>query len=460
MAGLMLMAADVAVDARVTSPHRQRRVDAARARRRGAVLCLGLVAAVTGLPAVAVEASWSAFGNVGYAQTNRDYRWQRWIDDGGSVLRDTAFGAQLDLSLNPQWSATVQAKLAPALDHDTRWAATLAWAFVAWRPDNDWLLRAGRLRVPLYLLSERQDVGTTFDSLRLPNDMYWITPTTDFTGLYLTRSATVVGRELTLDAYSGYADTWYRQWLKDGVPGVLPAGARFPSVHVRATGLVATVRGPDITWRLGLHGTRTNWGDGSQTPVRFPRVELAPGLGYYQVDDTIPGPGVPKVSRVHNLIGTLGVDWQGAEGWRVTAEAARVRQLDTDIGADAVSAYVTVARRLGRFTPYATVSSQRSSARQRDWVEKLNTSDLPGFLPGADVLNASQAATAQSIPFYDQWSAGAGLSVELAPNLKLKAEWMHTRIGAASVMANPAPGTETPRRTSLDTRSVVLSFDF
>jgi hypothetical protein len=28
------------------------------------------------------------------------------------------------------------------------------------------------------------------------------------------------------------------------------------------------------------------------------------------------------------------------------------------------------------------------------------------------------------------------------------------------VMADPAPGTETPRRTSLDTRSVVLSFDF
>jgi hypothetical protein len=460
MAGLMSMTVDFQVDARTRAPDRLRRIDGASVRHAGATLCLGAVAALCSLPAAAVEASWSAFGTVGYAETNRDYRWQRWIDDNGSFQRDTVFGAQLDLSLAPQWSATVQAKLAPALNHDSRWAATLAWGFVAWRPGNDWLVRAGRLRVPLYLLSERQDVGTTFDSLRLPNDMYWITPTTDFTGLYLTRSATVAGRELTLDAYSGYADTWYRQWLKDGVSGLLTAGARFPSVHVRATGLVATVREPDTTWRLGLHGTRTNWGDGSPTPVSFPRVELAPGLGYYQVDDTIPGPGVPKVSVVHNLIGTVGMDWQGAEGWRVTVEAARVRQLDTDIGADAVSGYVTVARRMGRFTPYATVSSLRSSARQRDWVARLNASSLPSFLPGADVLNASQAATAQSIPLYDQWSAGAGVSVELAPNLKLKAEWMHTRIGAGSVMADPAPGTDTPHRTTLDTRSVVLSFDF
>ena len=39
--------------------------------------------------------SWSAFGTLGYAQSNRAYRYFG-IDDDGTARRDTVLGAQLD----------------------------------------------------------------------------------------------------------------------------------------------------------------------------------------------------------------------------------------------------------------------------------------------------------------------------------------------------------------------------
>ena len=49
---------------------------------------------------------------------------------------------------------------------------TPTWAFVSWRPDNDWLLRLGKQRLPLFLNTENRDVGQTYDLLRLPGGVH------------------------------------------------------------------------------------------------------------------------------------------------------------------------------------------------------------------------------------------------------------------------------------------------
>lgn len=344
--------------------------------------------------------------------------------------------------------------------HDSAWEPSVTWAFVAWRPNNDWLLRAGRLRVPLFLHSETQDVGTTMDTVRAPNEIYWIAPTTDFNGLYLTRSWLVGARDLSLDAYSGYVNTSYRTWVRDGVPGGLQSGARYTKVRVDSSGLVLTLRDARSSVRLGVHGTTTRDRTGAPLPGSFPRVDLAPGLGYWQVSPAMPGPGPKTTERIHNLLRTLGVDWSLPGGWRVTAEAARIKQFDTELGVDAKSGYVNLSRRIGDFTPYVTVSRLLSSKSQRDWVARLSASTLPPVLPGAALINGAQRAAADALTMYDQHSVGLGLSYAIRPNLKLKTEWTRTHVGAGSSMANPPPGGTVPRETHVDVRSVVLSFDF
>lgn len=426
--------------------------------------CLRIAAAAAlaaaAWPAAALDLQWSGFGTLGYAQSNRPYAWQRSITDEGSFERDTVLGAQVDLLLNAEWSATVQARLAQDEKKDGAWSPTVALAFLAWRPDNDWLLRAGKFRVPLYLFSETLDIGTAHDMARLPNDSYTLNPTSDFKGLYGTHTWQLGARELSADLYSGSANTSYRRWVQDGLPPLLPPGPFFNDVKARATGVVLTLRDPAYTARLGYHRIRVKLTDGSRLPVTYPRVELGNGLGYWQVNDLLPGPGVQSVDRVLNEVVTAGVDWNIDGHWRLIAEFARFSQDNTEFGIEANTGYVNLSRRIGHVTPYVTVSRVLSAPYQRQWAQRLRGNDLPAAIPGAAMINAAQHVAADTMVTYDQSSLALGASYAVAPNAKLKAEWMRTRIGAVTGSASPLPGTPYPSHSRIDVLSLSVSFDF
>ncbi|MBS0445728.1 MAG: hypothetical protein JSR59_07240 [Proteobacteria bacterium] len=422
----------------------------------------GLAAAaltVLATPAGAQDLQWSAFGTIGWAQSNRPFAWQRSITEDGSFERDSVLGVQADLRLAPEWSATVQARLGEDAKRDGVWTPTVAWAFVAWRPDNDWLLRAGKFRVPLLLFSETLDIGTAHDMARLPNDAYAMNPTSDFTGLYGTRTWQLGQREVAAEAYSGYANTAYRFWLQDGVPPQMPAGAYYSDVRAHASGLVATVRDTELTVRLGAHLVRVRLKD-STTPRAYPFVDLGGGLGYWQVSNDLPGPGVEYLDRVSVRIFTAGFDWNIDGHWRLIAEGARFDQRDTEMGIGGKSGYLNLSRRIGAFTPYVTVSRVLSGASQREWAQRLRNTTLPPLVPGAAEINAAQKAAADALVTYDQSSLGLGVSWALRPNLRLKGEWMRTHIGSATGSASLLPGMAYPSHSNVDVTSLNLSFDF
>ena len=130
----------------------------------------------------------SGFGTVGYARSDQPYTYQRFIDDNGTFWRDTVAGLQVDAKFADKFGATVQFKLAPASNNDNEYKGTVSWAFLSWRPTNDWLFRAGKQRIPLYLYSETVDVGVTYDFARLPTEMYSIISSNDFIGLSFSKT--------------------------------------------------------------------------------------------------------------------------------------------------------------------------------------------------------------------------------------------------------------------------------
>jgi hypothetical protein len=402
--------------------------------RRLALASVATAAALSGPASRAqdLEATWSGFATLGWAQSDSDTTTQRFINRDGSWKRDSLLAGQLDLRLSPQWSATVQAKLAACETRDDSVCARTAWAFVAWRPGNDWLLRAGKVRVPLYLHSESLDVGVASDMARLPHEMYSVVPTNDFTGLFATRNFSWGEREISLEGYAGQANATARLWLRDGLPPEVPAGAFFRTVNVKVTGLVLSSRDETLTWRLGAISARTRSADGQPLPVRFPRVDIGPGLTYWQVDDSLPGPGIDRVDRIRNLALTAGAEWSFGSGWRLAGEYVRMMQRDTELGSDSKAGYLALFRRIGAFTPYASVSRQRSSNGVLDWHERLTTPTLPPFVPGAAQINAAQRIAGESGYAFDQRSLALGLSYALSPTAKLKGEWMRTRVGRAS----------------------------
>jgi hypothetical protein len=113
----------------------------------------------------AVDVSWSGYGTLGYTRTDSTLTFDRFANDQGTLKRDSVLGLQANAEFNPQWSLTLQAVAAPSLSDVSTLEATLPWAYVSWRPSNSLLLRAGKMRMPMYVYSENMNVGASFESL-------------------------------------------------------------------------------------------------------------------------------------------------------------------------------------------------------------------------------------------------------------------------------------------------------
>lgn len=421
-----------------------------------AVLACGLA-----LPAAALNLSWSGFGTLGYAESNREFTYNRFINDGGTFLRDTVLGGQLDAQFTPEWSATAQVTIAPSMRHDKGWSVTPSWAFVAWRPTNDWLVRVGRLRLPLYLHSESLDVGQAHDFARLPAEMYSIAPSNDYNGVSVSKTwPRGDDGEFGVDLYHGMIRTTTRIWLSDGAPPYVPSGPVFSDVKGRLSGLVFTLREPDLLLRASMHRTAAQQTSGAAIPVSYPYVAMAPGLGYYQVNAALPGPGVATVQTVHNTILTLGGEYSFGPGWKATAELARTRQQDTELGSDTRGGYLALSRHMGAFTPYVYAGALRSTSASLAWQDRLTGSPLPSFIPGADQLNAAQKLAAETTYMVDQRTWALGAAYRLGGNSTLKAEWSRTHIGRVSRLVDTPAGSASPRDTNVDVLSFNYSFVF
>jgi hypothetical protein len=416
-------------------------------------LAAGLL--LSSLPAQATEIDFSGFGTLGYARTDQPYVYQRYMDEDGTIARDSVLGLQMDARFNASWGATVQAKFAPAEDDDDRWKPTLSWAFVSWRPDNDWWLRIGKLRVPAYLNSENLDVGATFDFARLPYEMYSMTPTADFTGASFSKNWSLASGDLTLDGYWGKAKVDWRHHLREGVPGILPAGPSFNPVNVEAQGLALTYNGDSDTYRVGLHQAIANNSDGSDSPINPVLVTLAPGISYY---DFQPGPGVPSRDEVEWNILSVGADIDLGHDARLAAEFA-VRRANVSTGLKTRGGYVSLRKRIGAWTPYLYYARLSSDDDMLDLYQSLNNSSVPAFVPNASVINASQQVFADFLQAYDQHTWAIGTSYTVSATSKIKAEWARTEIGIATSLVDSPAGPPVSNQ-SINVLSLSYSFVF
>lgn len=409
-----------------------------------ALLALALALFAPVAPALATDFSVSGFGTLGYARSDRAYGYQRFIDDRGTVRRDSVAGLQADARFAEGFGATVQVKTAARSDSDTGYEGSIAWAFVSYRPSNDWLFRAGKQRIPFYLFSENYDVGATYDFARLPTEMYSISPSNDFVGGSLSKVWRAAGGEFTFDFFAGRSQTDYRGWLREPVNAADP-NAIFGDLKIRGGGLALAHKTEERTLRVALLRVRVQ--ADRPFPRTYPFVEIAPGLGYYQVDPALPGPGVPLNSYVVDSVLTLGSDWALKHDIRLVAEFARVVVPRDDLAPKGNRGYVALLKRSGSWTPYASYAFLRSPARQRTLYASVNDIALPPTVPGAAEINAAQRAGADQLLVYDQSTWAVGTSYATTATTRIKAEFARTRIGDVSSMVDALPGTTVHRAT-------------
>ncbi|MDP2880193.1 MAG: hypothetical protein Q8N89_01260 [Azonexus sp.] len=409
------------------------------------------VLAALALPAQAVDLTWSGFGTFGFAVSDQPYNYQRFIDNRGTFKRDTILGGQFDARLSPQWSATIQAKVAPSDHSDSDWQASLAWAFVSWRPSDDWLIRAGKIRLPLMLNTENNDVGATFDFARLPQEVYSISPTTDVLGVSISKTWMLDSYEWILEGYSGQEKTYQRYYVRAVQPdGTGPGpGSLFTPFRMNSSGLVLTVRDIGNTFRIGVHEVVASR-IGEQSHADIPFVHQGP-YDYYDVRNG------RRVGRLFIPVQTFGASISLPADFRMTAEYARVRVNSASEGLSRWGAYLAIDKRIGDWKPYIYFAKMRSTGKALDLYRAIEASSHNPSLPGA--LRNFQTFNADLVSAYDQWTAALGTSYRLSPLSLLKAEYAHTSTGVVSSFVDAPTGSDSAKR-HINVFSLSYNFTF
>lgn len=201
-------------------------------------------------PAHAVDYSLSGFGTVQYTQGDNEKNYLRFINEDGTFKINSIIGGQLDVQLNDQFSATVQYVAAPKQRRDEGVELDNRWAFLKFKPNDNWHFKLGRQRLNFYLDSENLDVGHTYVPANLNPEVYYnagVLATDGFSANYNFEDA--AGRYWTVQAITGKQEIVQR--LRD-------FQGDFPLNTFEVGGLVIGVETDNYRIQLAHHGAEVD----------------------------------------------------------------------------------------------------------------------------------------------------------------------------------------------------------
>lgn len=120
---------------------------------------------------------------------------QSWLN------QETRFGIQASMNINESTRATAQI----VARGTQKYSPNVEWLFVTHEVTSNLNVQAGKLRVPVYLYSDKMDVGFAYPWLRVPADTYSL-DTVSFNGGKVNYDFTRGEFSLKLSAWAGTSD--------------------------------------------------------------------------------------------------------------------------------------------------------------------------------------------------------------------------------------------------------------
>lgn len=375
-----------------------------------------MVANPVGQVARAEALSIHGFGTVGVAAVDQpgDWAYTRSLNQrhSTSTLRadlDSVVGLQLNYRPFAALEFVGQAAFA-RLGADARGSDFLELAFLAWRPDAQWSVRAGRLNLDAYLISEHRDVGYTHPFIRPPVEFYSRMPNS-LDGLDLTRTWVTSGAQWRAKAFAGQTSA-----------GIGPSRLKLDPVH----GLMLEREDNGLLLRVSALRARTHTG------------RLAPLLDALQDVQALPVPQVAQeAAGLAAVLSTSGAYTRylaaavayDRNDWLLQAEVNRAWARDSS-AINFTSGYVSIGRRFGTVTIYAMESAalrDYGAFVTPDWATPLEGID-PVLAAQAQQLAAVATTSANKLAGH-QFTTSAGLRWDVAPRVALKTQLdlVHTR---------------------------------
>ncbi|WP_334118402.1 hypothetical protein [Limnobacter sp.] len=213
-------------------------------------MVLAALVALFCVPAFAVDYSLSGFGTVQYTLGDNEQKYLRFVNEDGTFKVNSILGGQLDVQLNQEFSATIQYVVAPKQRRDEGVELDNRWAFLKYKPNDNWHFKLGRQRLNFYLDSENLDVGHTYVPANLSPEVYYnagVLAVDGFSANYNFEDS--AGRYWGIQAITGNRDIVQR---------LAGFSGEFPLNSFELGGIVLSVNGENYRIQLAHHNAEVD----------------------------------------------------------------------------------------------------------------------------------------------------------------------------------------------------------
>ena len=342
---------------------------------------------------------------------HRDLDQEGLYDGDWSVSADSLLGVQMDVVVNDQFGGAVQMvgkdRVEDSLEN------SVEWAFLRYRFNPDWTVRAGRIGFDLFLLSDYRNVGFAYLWTRPPVEFYAPLTFTSFDGADLTWSTYAAGGMFRAKISAGNTDSTLN---------ILDNQVNF-EVHDIMT---AAFSWESERWQFKLSAVDTKVGaqgqyfPGSEPLAKNLQLALPIWPELVSVQDDI------YLSNPHIYYYIFGVAYT-RKPWQIQSEISRIDPR-VNLYPETVQGYISAGYQVNSLTPYFMVARSESLGEARLVPE-------PPVIPSAPELAAPLAALQQGVQaIYDSLSSDqttltAGLRWDIRYDLALKVQLDHSRVG-------------------------------
>jgi hypothetical protein len=384
----------------------------------------------------------SGFGTVGAAyssEKNADYLVDEFKPNGPGYTHnpsfdaDTRVGLQLSAQFTPSVSAVLQ--VIAQQNYQNSYRPGVEWANVRWQPMPDLALRAGRVVLPVFMVSDTRRVGYANPWVRPPVELYSMIPVTFSDGFDAAYRVATGPAMHNLQATFGTSDSHF------------PAASGFEPSVAKVRDIAAAFDNVEI----GPATLRVSYG---QAKLNIP--------SYQQFSDAFAAFGpigqaiADKYTVVNKRITFVGLGAAYDPGaWFVQAEWARFKT--NSVLGTKEAGYVSGGYRFGKLTPYATYARSRLASNLTE--PGLPVAALPPAVqPTAAFLNGLLNQQLNFVP--RQSTASVGLRWDVFRNAAVKVQYDHIDLddGSHGPFGNLQPGFTPGGRSHL--YSAVLDFVF
>lgn len=357
--------------------------------------------------------SFNGFGTLGMVHSSEDqadYIGTVFQPDGAGFTEDwdlrpgTLLGGQINMQFNEKFSAVIQA--VSQHQHDKKWTPYIEWANLKYQVTDNLSIRAGRVVLPAFLISESRFVGFANPWVRPPQELYFLSSITNSDGGDLTYNFNTGSLKHTFTGFYGKSNP------------------KLPTGEIDANKIYGgnySIEFGSTKLRAGYVFENIDNTIGAVTPLFNGLQGLNAGLaGAGFADAAAQGRAMFERNKLedNNLhIYTLGGTYDPGTAF-LTTEVASFRS--ESILQDAKAGYITGGFRFKNFTPYATVATLQSDKKTDPGI---STAGLPAQLAGAvaQINGAFNQILRQTVA--SQNSASVGLRWDFMSGADLKVQY-------------------------------------